>query len=405
MAEHKIRLTDETPIREPPRRVPVYKREALDQEVQKLEKQGVIEKSFSPWEAQTVMVKKKDGTWRMCVDYRKLNGRTIQDVYPITRIDENLDSLSGADWFSCLDLDMAYHQVPMAKNDKEKTAFATPLGGLYHYITMPFGLCSAPSTFQRLIERALHGLQWHIVVLYLDDIIVMGRTFEEHLKNLGTVFDRLPEAGLKLKTKKCKFLQHETSFLGHTVSREGIQTNPSKVQAIKDMSRPGTVTQVRSFLGFCSYYRKYVQDFAGITKPLFDLTKKDAKMVWTKDQQDAFEKLKIRLISAPILGYLQVDGQEFILDTDASSVAIGAVLSQIQDVREAVIAYGSKVLTKPERNYCVTRRELLAVVYFTKFFKHYLLGRRFILRTDHGSLIWISRFREPDGQVHSGCNN
>ena len=363
----------------------MYKQQALEDEVKKLQDRGLIEKSSSPWSSQVVMVQRKDGSWRMCVDYRKLNEKTVKDAYPLTRIDENLDTLKGAEWYTSLDLDMAYHQVPMMDEDKEKTAFATPRGGLYQFTTMPFGLCNAASTFERIIEKTLAGLQWKIAVLYLDDIVVFWKSFEDHLCNLRKVFDRLSEAGLKLKPKKCQFLQEEISFLGHIVSKSGIRTDPAKVAAVKEMKSPETVTQVKSFLGLASY-RKFVKDFSKIAKPLFNLTKKEKKFIWEEGTEAAFQELKNRLISAPILAFPQADGSEFILDTDASAYAIGAVLSQVQEGRERVIAYGSRCLDKPERNYCVTRREMLAVVYFTKYFKHYLLGRRFFV----ANRSWIS---------------
>lgn len=400
MGIHKIQLKDERPIREPSRRIPLYKRQALEDEIKQLEQKGLIEKSNSPWASQTVMVQKKDGSWRMCIDYRKLNEKTVKDAYPLTRIDENLDALEGAEWFSSLDLDMAYHQVPMAEEDKLKTAFATPRGGLYQFTTMPFGLCNAASTFERIIERTLVGLQWEIAVLYLDDIVVYGNSFSNHLENLQKVLDRLSAAGLKLKPKKCHLMQKEIAFLGHVVSKSGTRTDPAKIAAVKDMQRPKTVTQTRSFLGLASYYRKYVQSFSKIAKPLFDLTKKDHKFIWTEECETSFRELKTRLVTAPILAFPRANGSQFILDTDASNYAIGSVLSQEQDGKERVIAYGSRSLDKPERNYCVTRREMLAVVYFTKYFKHYLLGRKFLIRTDHGSLSWLQKFREPDGQIH-----
>ena len=212
---HRIELNDDKPIRDPPRRIPLYKREALAEELKQLEDKGIIEKSESPWSSQIVMVQKHDGSWRMCVDYRKLNEKTIKDAYPIPRVDENLDALSGADWFSSLDLDMAYHQVPMEKVDREKTAFATQRGGLYQFVTMPFGLCNAASTFQRLMETVLGTLQCSVAVLYLDDIVVFGKTFEEHMVNLEKVLGKLHESGLLLKCTKCKFFRREATFLGH----------------------------------------------------------------------------------------------------------------------------------------------------------------------------------------------
>ncbi|CAC5363264.1 Retrovirus-related Pol polyprotein from transposon 297 [Mytilus coruscus] len=195
-------------------------------------------------------------------------------------------------------------------------------------------------------------------------------------------------------------MQEEISFLGHIVSKKGVQTDPAKVKAVKEIQSPKNVTQVRSFVGLASYYRKFIQGFSKIAKPLFDLTKKDKKFHWNQDCEDSFLELKNKLMSAPILAFPQVGGNNFIFDTDASAYAIGAVLSQVQDGKERVIAYGSRCLDKAERNYCVTRREMLAVVFFTKYFKHYLLGRKFLLRTDHGSLTWLQRFREPDGQIH-----
>lgn len=232
---------------------------------------------------------------------------------------------------------MAYHKAPLSEGDKEKTAFATPRGGLYQYVTMPFGLCNAAGTFQRIIEKALTNLQWHPAVQYLDDIVVFGKTFEEHFKNLNEVMDRLTKAGLKLKPKKCHFLK-KINFPGHVVSKEGIQTDPEKTKAIDQIRIPSSVKDVRSFLGLACYYRKFVKDYSKYAKPLYDLTKQDKKWLWTDDCQRAFEELKSRLTSAPILAYPNMEGEEFVLDTDASAFAIGAVLSQKQDGKERVIA-------------------------------------------------------------------
>ncbi|XP_033741767.1 uncharacterized protein LOC117328350 [Pecten maximus] len=265
---------------------------------------------------------------------------------------------------------------------------------------MPFGLCNSPGTFQRVMEKALAGLQWQVAVLYLDDIIVYGRTFQEHLTNLEKVLERINKAGLKLKPKKCHFLRKETKFLGHIVSKHGVRTDPDKTSAVENLPNPKSVTDVRSFLGLTSYYRKFIKDYAIIARPLFDLTKKNTKFCWTDDTERSFIELKQKLTGSEILAYPDVNGSEFILDTDASQYAIGGVLSQIQDGKERVISYGSRSLDKAERNYCVTRKEMLAVVYFTKYYKHYLIGKPCIVRTDHGSLTWLGRFKEPDGQIH-----
>lgn len=205
IGEYRIKLMDGEPSKEAPRRVPIFKREILDAEILKLEKQGLVEKSNSLWSSQLELVKKKDGSWRVCVDYRRRNAITVKDAYPIPRIEDDLDALAGSKWFTTLDLNMAYHQVPMAKQDKKKTAFATPRGGLFQYTVMPFGLCNAPATSQRIIEKTLSGIQWKIAVLFLDDIMVFGKNFEEHISNFEKVFDRLDEMNLKVKAKKCSF--------------------------------------------------------------------------------------------------------------------------------------------------------------------------------------------------------
>ena len=353
MGEHRINLSDETPFKEPVRRVPIFKREILDAEIERLKQQGLIEKSNSPWSSPLVLVQKKDKSWRLCVDYRRLNAKTIKDAYPISRIADNLDALAGSKWFTSLDLNMAYHQIPMRESDKQKTAFGTPRGGLYQYRVMPFGLCNAPATFQRVIEQALCGLQWHVTVLYLDDIIVYSRDFEEHLKNLSLVFDRLESANLKLKAKKCSFFRKEVIFLGHVVSENGITTDPSKTEAVEEWPTPRNVTELRSFLGLVSYYRRFIKDFAKIAKCLHGLTSKNSQWNWTAECDEAFHLLKSKLVTAPILGYPDVEGGKFILDTDASNDAIGAVLSQIQDGKEVVIAYASRTVraTDEEANY------------------------------------------------------
>ncbi|PIK34749.1 hypothetical protein BSL78_28428 [Apostichopus japonicus] len=313
------------------------------------------------------------------------------------RIEDSLDSLGGSRWFSTLDLASGYWQVEVKEEDRAKTAFVTRKG-LYEFTVMPFGLCNAPATFQRLMERVLAGLQWDVAVLYIDDIIVHGRTFEEHIERLSSVLQRLREANLTLKTKKCCLFQSKVEFLGHVVSGEGISPNPRKVKDVAEWVTPSTLTDLRSFLGLATYYRRFIEGFASIARPLHALTEKGKQFKWSDDCAEAFATLKNKLTSSPILAY-PYDKDPFVLDTDASQFGIGAVLSQKQSGQELVISYGSRLLTKRERNYCTTRKELLAVVYFVRYFRHYLLGKPFLLRTDHGSLRWLFSFKEPEGQV------
>lgn len=243
---------------------------------------------------------------------------------------------------------MAYHQVPMAEEDKEKTAFSTSSGGLYHYTTMSFGLCKAPATFERTAGRALDGLQWKILVIYIDDIVVYSKTFEQHIEDLKTVLDRMSKAGLKLKPKKCSFFRQETTFLGHVVSKDGIKPDDKKIEVIETLKRPTCLKELRQFLGLTSYYRKFVKNYAQTAEPLYKLTQKNSSWTWESDCETAFRVLKMCLLSAPVLAYPSFEGGEFILDCDSSSFAIGAVLSQIQAGLERVIAYGSRTLSKQE---------------------------------------------------------
>lgn len=394
---HKIDIGSAKPVRQPVRRTPLGFQSEEKAHLQSMLQAGVITPSLSEWASPVVLVRKKDGGVRWCVDYRRLNNLTIKDAYPLPKIEECLDVLGGATMFSTLDLQSGYWQIAVDDKDREKTAFVTRWG-LYEYTRMPFGLCNAPSTFQRAMELVLRGFQWETLLIYLDDIIVLGRGVDESLDRLTQAFERLHSYGLKLKPAKCHLLKDEVLFLGHIVSGAGIQPNPSLIRDVQLWSPPTNIPELKAFLGLCSYYRKFVPAFAELASPLHELLKKETTFLWADEHQNAFTMLKEKLVTAPVLGYPIEDGK-YILDTDASNHSIGAVLSQLQWGEERVISYASNHLTPVQQRYCVTRRELLAVVRYSRQFRHYLLGRKFLLRTDHNSLTWLFRFKHPEGQL------
>ena len=398
LVEHTINTGNHPPVRQRPRRIPLARMKDAEAEIQKMVKQDIIEPSTSPWNSNIVLVKKSDGSWRFCIDFRAVNLLVLRPSYPLPRIDDTIDSLSGSKFFSTVDLKSGYYQIPVAKEDRPKTAFSFPGGGLWQFKRMPMGLCNSAPVFEQLMETVLSGLTWKICLVYLDDIIVFSKSFEEHMKNLKEVFQRLKAANLKLNPKKCNFLKKEVKFLGHIVSESGVATDPNKVQSVKDWPVPKSIKDVRSFLGLTSYYRKFILKYADKAKPLYKVTEKNQKFVWTEECQQSFEELKTTLISAPILAYPTREDL-FILDTDASNVGMGAVLSQLQDGVEKVICYFSKTFSRSERKYCVTRRELLAVVASIKHFHHYLYGKYFKVRSDHGALSWLFNFKNPEGQL------
>jgi hypothetical protein len=397
-AAHKINTGEARPIKVPPRKYSPAQREVIENEIDKMLDQNIIRPSDSPWSSPICLVKKSDGSWRFAIDYRQLNSVTVTDAYPLPNTQLIFDTLAGSKFYSCIDLASGYWQVPMHPEDQCKTAFATPSRGLHEFLVMPFGLVNAGATFERLIELVLGRLQWRKCLCYLDDVVIPGHDFESALENLTEVFERLRQANLKLKPSKCKFFQKQVSFLGHVISEKGVSCDPKKISAVIDWPQPENKTQIKSFLGLVNYYRPYIPDCAEICQPLTELTKKKVRFRWNDECEKAFNLLKSKLTESPVLAYPSRDGI-FILETDASAFGIAAILSQIQDKREVVIAYASKALSASQQNYCTTMRELLAVVTFVRHFRHYLLGKRFEIRTDHASLVWLKNFKDADGML------
>ena len=398
IVQHGINTGDHSPIRQQLRRMPFSLRSDVDRMVGEMLSQGVIQPSSSPWASPVVLVKKKDGGTRFCVDYRRLNHITKLDEFPLPRIDDTLDLLAGARYFTTLDLASGYWQVAMDPASREKTAFAT-YSGLYEFCKMPFGLANAPAAFQRLMEVVLSGLARGCCQVYLDDVLVFGRTMKEHNDNLERVFIRMRGAGLRLKPKKCAFAQRSVEYLGHVVSAEGIQTDSKKQQAVRDYPPPIDVKALRSFLGLASYYRRFVPGFSKVAAPLHALTRKDVPYVWTPDCQHAFQQLKTLLTTAPLLRYPDFS-QPFILETDASGDGLGAVLAQKQeDGAVQPIAYASRSLQKHEKNYGVSELEGLGVVWAVKHFRPYLYGHRRKVFTDHEALKSLLNTPQPSGKL------
>ena len=393
--EHNIDTGDSLPISRAPYRYSDPQRQEIRKQVGEMLEAGVISNSNSPWSSPVVLVKKKDGSYRMCVDLRKVNAVTKRDVYPLPNIEDALHSLRGAIYFSSLDLNNGYWQFPIKSSDREKTAFITQ-DGLYEFNKMPFGLTNAPALFQRAMDTILAGLKWNSCLVYLDDVVVFGPDFQTHLERLKLVFDRIREAGLTLKAKKCALGVKRMLFLGHIVDSEGIKMDPEKIVAVRDFPEPKTVTNIKSFIGLASYYRKFIKGFSKEIEPMTRLTRKNVEFSWGPEQDMAFNSVKERLMSYPILVHFN-PALPIELHCDASGIGVGATLLHRVDNVEHVVSYASRLLTDCESRYSTTDKEALAVVWALEKFKHFLMGVEFTIYTDHKALCWLAtKDRLPD---------
>ncbi|WP_253302428.1 reverse transcriptase domain-containing protein [Wolbachia endosymbiont of Psylliodes chrysocephala] len=400
--KHKINLTDESPIYTRQYRYPQIYKDEVKSQIEKMLSQGIIQPSSSPFSSPLWVVEKRQDAskkrkYRLVLDYRKLNEKTVDDKYPLPNINDILDKLGKSQYFSTLDLANGFHQIQMDENDIQKTAFSTEHGH-YEFTRMPFGLKNAPSTFQRVMDNILRGLQNETCLVYLDDIVIFSTSLQEHMLRLRQIFDRLRDANFKLQLDKSEFLRKEVNYLGHVITPLGVKPNPEKISAVKKFPIPKTTKEIKGFLGLVGYYRKFIQDFAKITKPLTKCLKKGAQIIHDQDFINAFETCKNLLTNAPILQYPDFS-KKFILTTDASNVALGAILSQGPIGSDKPIAYASRTLNDSEQRYSTIEKELLAIVWACKMFRSYLFGRKFSVVTDHRSLVWLFKLREPNSKL------
>lgn len=409
--EHTIRMSDSRPFRERSRRLAPADLEDVRKHLQDLLRAGIIKESRSSYASPIVIVRKKNGAIRMCIDYQLLNSRTIPDQYTTPCIDEILDSMTGSKWFSVLDLRSGYYQIAMAEEDKEKTAVICPLG-FFQFERMPQGVTGAPATFQRLMEKAVGDMNLLEVLVYLDDLIVFGRTLEEHEERLLKVLDRLAEVGLKISLDKCQFCLPKVKYLGHIVSADGVSPDPSKVEAVTSWPRPTHLKALQSFLGFRGYYQRFIASYAAIVRPLSELTKgyaptqkgkkwdKDNTKTYRKESEpfgerwdesctEAFHNIIHCLIHAPVLAFAD-PSKPYSLHVDASLRGLGAVLYQEHSQGLRPVAFASRKLKTSERNYPVHQLEFLALKWMVvDKFHDYLYGTRFTVRTNNNPLTYV----------------
>ena len=384
-AKMQIEIGNNEPIKMRPYRTPIKNREVIDKAIDDMLDSEVIRRSKSPLSFPVVIVDKKDGSKRFCVDFRRLIKITKKNSYPLHLIDDILALLGKAKFFTSLDLKSGYWQVAMEEKDKEKTAFACHRG-LFEFNVMPFGLPNAPAVFQELMSVVLQDCE-DFSTAYLDDIMIFSQTLEEHLEH-SIIFDKLRQDNLKLKLKKCSFLKSETHYLGFVISEDVIKPDEKKVKAIRSLPVPTCVREVRSFIGMCSYYRRFIPNFIQIAEPIIALTRKYAHFKWSDVHQIDFEFLKDSLTAVSLLVYPDPN-KPYVLYTDASDTCIGACLTQECDGDEKPIYYLSHKLSRSQSKWSVVEKEAFAIHFALQKLDYYLHNSQFVIRTDHKPLKFL----------------
>lgn len=388
------------PVYTKPYRLPESLKPEINKQIQRMLDDDIIEASNSEWNSPILLVPKKSDSnekkWRLVVDYRKVNDSIQDDKFPLPNITEILDSLSGSVYFTHLDLHQGFYQASLKPESRNITSFATNTGH-YQMKRLPMGLKISPSAFSRMMSIAMSGLTYEQLFIYCDDVICFGRNKEIHNKNLMTVFERFRKMNLKLNASKCDFMKTQLLYLGHVVSAKGVLPDPEKIRVLQNYPIPKTADEVRRFVAFCNYYRKFIPSFSEITIPLNKLCRKNASFIWTEECQRSFENLQNKLTSSPILQYPDFSKENtFVLQTDASNVALGSILCN-EDLKP--IAYASRPLNKAELNYPTIQKELLAIIWSVKYFRPYLYGRKFTILTDHKPLIYLFGMKDPSTRL------
>ena len=397
---HTIETGDARPVSQNYYRHNPLVKEEIEKQTKEMLQSDIIEPSTSPWTSPVVMVKKKTGDYRFAIDYRRLNRVTKPMSFPLPRLEDIFDTVgnTNAQIFTTLDLASGFWQIPLDPETKHKSAFISHQG-IYQFKKLPFGLRNSPVVFQLAMTKALQGMNWKFALIYVDDILIFSNNFEEHLGHLSQIFDRLREANLKLKPSKCKFATKKVVYLGHVLSKDGVQVDNTKIEAVSKFPVPKSIQDVRSFLGLCNYYRKFVKGFANIASPLNALLKKETKFTWSEICQNAFDKLKEALTTAPVLAYPDMR-KPFIVSCDASGTAIGYVLGQLDSKgNEQVVAYGGRALREAEKKWCIAERECLALVTAVKQYHTYLACSPFTIYTDHFSLKYLEKIKDANGRL------